>query len=229
MSDESQALLWAVILVGGLSFVVALRKADRLATTHARDLLHIGAGSWVFGLPFWHSAAVPIAITVIATILLALVPLLAPRLSFAAAIERSVTGADERWSGLVFYSLSFAVMTFLAFRAPFPAAAALLALALGDGIGGLVGRRFGRHFFAAPWGKRKSLEGSASVAIAAAVGGWLGSVLFAAGATAPVLIGIGVVASVAEALAPRTSDNVVVPAAVYLYASALMSPAAPAL
>jgi len=40
-----------------------------------------------------------------------------------------------------------------------------------------------------------------------------------------VLIGIGVVASVAEALSPRTSDNVVVPAAVYLYANALMGPA----
>ena len=39
------------------------------------------------------------------------------------------------------------------------------------------------------------------------------------------LIGIGAVASVAEAAAPRASDNLVVPAAVYLYATALMGPA----
>lgn len=223
MSDASQALLWTFILIFGVLFCVVLRKAG-VATTYVRDLLHVSAVSWVFGLPYWHSAEVPVAITVIATVALFMVPLLAPKAPFLRRIEQSVSGADERWSGLVLYALSFAVMTFFAFRSfLFPAAAALLALALGDGIGGVVGRRFGRHFFTAPGGKRKSLEGAAAVAIAAAFGAWLASTYFAAGASAAVLIGIGAVASLAEAAAPRASDNLLVPAAVFLFASAVQN------
>ncbi len=221
MSDGCQALLWTTFLISGVFFCVVLRKAG-VAATYLRDLLHVGAGSWVFGFPYWHSAAVPVAITVVATVALFLLPLLAPRAAFLRRIEQSVSSADERWSGLVLYALSFVAMTFFAFRSsPFPAAAALLALALGDGIGGAVGRRFGRHFFAAPAGKRKSFEGAAGVAIAAGFGAWLASTYFAAGATAAVLIGIGAVASLAEAAAPRASDNLLVPAAVFLFASAV--------
>jgi len=226
MSDGAQALLWTFILIFGVLFCVVLRKAG-MAATYIRDLLHVSAGSWVFGLPYWHSAEVPVAITVIATVALFLVPLLAPKALFLRRIKQSVSGADERWGGLVLYALSFAVMTFFAFRSPpFPAAAALLALAMGDGIGGAVGRRFGRHFFTAPGGKRKSFEGAAAVAIAAGFGAWLASAYFAAGASAAVLIGIGAVASLAEAAAPRASDNLLVPAAVFLFASAVQSPPA---
>lgn len=218
MSDGLQALLWIGILFAGLALVAALRKAGRLPSTYARDLLHVGAGSWVFGLPFWHSPAFPIAISAGATLLLALVPLLGRTLPLFAALEESVTGADERWTGLVLYALSFTAMTALAFEAPFPAAAALLALALGDGIGGLIGRKLGRHFFATPGGKRKSWEGTAAVAIAAAIGAWLASIYLGAGAAAPVLIGIGLVAAAAEALSPRASDNLLVPASAFLFA-----------
>lgn len=220
MSDATQALLWTSILIFGVLFCVVLRQAG-VPTTYVRDVLHVGAGSWVFGLPHWHSAVLPVAISAAATVALFFVPLLAPRAPFLRKIEQSVSGADERWSGLVLYALSFAAMTFFAFRSrPFPAAAALLALALGDGMGGAVGRRFGRHFFTAPGGKRKSFEGTLAVAIAAGFGAWLGSTYFAAGASAAVLIGIGAVASLAEAAAPRASDNVLVPAAVFLFASA---------
>ena len=223
MSDGSQALLWTSILILGVLFCVVLRKAG-LAATYVRDLLHVAAGSWVFGWPYWHSTAVPVAITVVATLALFFLPFLAPRVSFLRRIEQSVSSADERWTGLVLYALSFAAMTFFAFRSPsFPAAAALLALALGDGIGGAVGRRFGRHFFTVPGGKRKSFEGAAAVAIAAGFGAWLASTYFAAGASAAVLIGIGAVASLAEAAAPRASDNLLVPAAVFLFASAVQS------
>jgi len=223
MSDGAQALLWTFILIFGVLFCVALSKAG-VAATYVRDLLHVGAGSWVFGLPYWHSATVPVAISVVATVALFLVPWLAPSVSFLRRIEQSVSSADERWTGLVLYALSFAAMTFFAFRSPpFPAAAALLALALGDGIGGAVGLRFGRHFFTVPGGKRKSFEGAAAVAIAAGFGAWLASTYFAAGASAAVLIGIGAVASIAEAAAPRASDNLLVPAAVFLFASAVQS------
>jgi dolichol kinase len=221
MGDGFQALAWVGILIFGLSVCVALRKAG-LPATHVRDLLHVGAGCWVFGWPWWRSGVAPVGITLVAALALLLVPVLAARVSLFAAFQQSVSGGDERWNGLVLYALSFALMTWLAWRSsPFPAAAALLALALGDGIGGAVGRRFGRHFFAVPGGKRKSFEGAAAVAIAAAAGAWIASFYFGAGSKPAVIIGIGVVAAIAEALAPRSSDNLLVPAVVFLFASAV--------
>ena len=52
MSDAAQALLWTFILIFGVLFCLALSKAG-VAATYVRDLLHVGAGSWVFGLPYW--------------------------------------------------------------------------------------------------------------------------------------------------------------------------------
>jgi dolichol kinase len=217
MADGLQAVLWSGILICGLFICVVLRKAG-LATTYVRDLLHVGAGAWVFGWPFWHSAIAPICITAMATLGLLIIPLLARRVSLFARLEQAVSGEGERWSGLVLYAISFALMTWLSWRSsPFPAAAALFALALGDGIGGTVGRRYGRHFFAAPGGKRKSIEGSFAVAIAAAAGGWLAAGYFGVTANIWLLIGIGLVACAAEGWAPRASDNILLPAAVWLF------------
>jgi dolichol kinase len=113
-------------------------------------------------------------------------------------------------------------MTWLAWHSSaFAAATALLGLALGDGMGGVVGRRFGRHLYAFAGGKRKSVEGSAAVAVGAAIGAWIASAYFGASASAPMLIGIGLVASAAEAASPRASDNAILPAAVWLFARAI--------
>lgn len=218
MADGLQAALWVACLVAALLGCVGLR-AMGLATTYVRDLLHVGAGAWVFGWPFWHSEAAPIAITVATSLGLLIVQPLSSRFGVLADFQRSVSDEDERFGGLTFYALSFAAMTWLAFHFhPFPAAAALLALALGDGVGGAIGRRFGRHFFAVGGGKSKSVEGSAVVAIAAALGGWVASAYFGAAVHPLAWAGIGLVASAAEALAPRGSDNLLLPGAVYLFA-----------
>src|SRR5260370_33321110 len=73
--------------------------------------------------------------------------------------------------GLVFSTIAFALLTAagMCFER-YSAAAALWALCLGDGVGGAFGRRLGRHSFSVPGGKRKSLEGSAAVALFAAAG-----------------------------------------------------------
>ncbi|HYR56778.1 MAG TPA: hypothetical protein VEM39_11690 [Myxococcaceae bacterium] len=224
MGDGFQAALWVALLAIALLACIGLRTMG-LATTYVRDLLHVGAGAWVFGWPFWHSGAAPIAITLGASLGLLVVQPLSTRFPLLAGFQRSVSDEDERFGGLTFYALSCAAMTWLAFHFhPFPAAAALLALALGDGIGGAIGRRFGLHFFAVPGGKSKSLEGSAVVAIAAALGGWIASAYFGAAVNPLAWIGIGLVASAAEALAPRGSDNLLLPGAVYLFARLAVQP-----
>lgn len=142
--------------------------------------------------------------------------LLAPRLG-GHRLRSALSDGNERWSGIVLYTLSFAVFTAagLGTRWTFPAGAALLALALGDGLGGAVGVRFGRHRFQLGAAKPKSLEGCIGVwlfsAIGVAVAGWL----FGARVPPGTLALTGLVAALAEAVAPRATDNVLVPAAVF--------------
>jgi dolichol kinase len=97
------------------------------------------------------------------------------------------------------------------------AAGALLALALGDGVGGAVGRRFGRRVLRVPFGKPKSWEGAAAVTAFAAAGVWLALRWYGAPAGVVLVAGAGVVAGIAEALAPRATDNLLVPAAVFAW------------
>lgn len=218
MTDASWLVLWLAVLGAGLSAVVVLHRLG-LRATYARDLLHVGTGSWVLGWPAWREPALPIALVLGAAAATSLVPVASRRLAVAARFERSVSGGDERFGGLVLYTLAFAAGTWLGLtREPFPAAAALLALSLGDGVGGAVGRRFGRLRYAAPGGKRKSVEGSVAVGVMGAAGAALAAAWFDAPAGLGVIAALGVTAAAAEALSPRGIDNLLVPAAVWLVA-----------
>lgn len=219
MTDAAQAALWLGVLCLGWVFCIAIRRLG-VPTTHVRDVLHVGAGVWPLGWPFWHSAIAPTCIASGAVLGLLCVPVLASRSPALAKLQLSVSDQDERWSGLVFYAASFAVLTWVGMRGGFfPAATALLALALGDGIGGAVGRRFGRHFFAAPGGKRKSLEGSLAVAAFSSAGALIAAHLFGAQIGPASWLLIGMTAAIAEAASPRAADNVVVPGLVWWVAA----------
>jgi dolichol kinase len=221
VSDAAQAVLWVSLLAGALGACVVLRRGG-VPTTYVRDLLHVGAGAWVVGWPAWNGWLVPSAITWVTAAATASVPLMAPRFAAAAAFRDSVSGGDEVWTGLVLYTLAFAALTPIGLRGdPFPPAAGLAALCFGDGVGGMIGRRYGRRSFAIPGAKSKSVEGTLAVALSsavaiAAVGAWLGR---PAGLATSALL--GGVAAAAEALSPRSSDNLLVPASVFAVALAL--------
>jgi dolichol kinase len=215
MADAGLAALWVAILGAGVLAAAGLRLLG-LARTHVRDVLHVGAGVWPLGWPFWHGTTAPLAIVWGACVAVAALPALAQHSRLLARLRDGVSSEEEKWSGLVLYTLAAAVLTTVGLlQAPFPAAGALLALALGDGLGGALGLAFGRHRFRAPGGKAKSLEGSLAVALFSA----LGVALAAAWFSVPVAWGVcglaGLVAAVAEALSPRATDNLVLPACVF--------------
>jgi phytol kinase len=157
--------------------------------------------------------------------LLLAVPVLARKVEAARALEHAVSGDGEAWSGLVLYAFSAAVFTAIGLlgRSPFPAASALLALALGDGLGGLVGRRWGRFHYRVPWGKTKSVNGSGVVFVFAALATDVAASRFAVPLGGNRALTAGLAAAVAEALAPRATDNLLVPLAVWLVAGGLES------
>jgi len=214
VTDLLLAAGWLLVLALGGAFCAWLFRRG-MPRTYVRDLLHVGAGVWVFGWPRWAGWVVPTLIPVLALVGLAA----ANGTRMPSALSRfqsAVSDSDERWSGLVLYAVSVAVLTPVGLLyAPFPAAAALLALALGDGLGGLVGRNLGRLRFTLPGAKPKSVEGAATVAVASAVAVWIADAFFGAQASVPTALLAGLAASLAEALAPRASDNLLVPAAVF--------------
>lgn len=215
MSDLALTGLWLAVLAVGLAACIALRALG-LASTYVRDLLHVGAGVWIVGWPAWDGVIAPSAITLTAMLAVMAVPAVAPHLGLAARLRDAVSDGDELWDGLVVYVAAFVALTALGLTgAPFPAAAGLLALSLGDGVGGAVGRRFGRHRYRAPWGKSKTVEGSLAVAIAAAGGVLLAARLFDHPVGALGVVTLGAVAALVEALSPRSTDNLLVPAAVW--------------
>ncbi len=221
MTDLALAGCWLGVLGLGLTACV-IAHGFGLPSTYVRDVLHIGAGVWVLGWPLWHGGALPIAIVAAVAAGTVILPLVAPHSRIAAKVVRSVTNGDERWTGLIHYTAMYASFTALALVVdPFPAGAALLALSLGDGIGGAVGRDFGRHHYQVPGGKRKSFEGSLVVMLAAAAGTALAAHLFGREISIAMALVLGAVASLVEAIAPRSTDNLLIPIAVWIAATAM--------
>jgi dolichol kinase len=226
--DGLLVLLWSAVFAGGLG--VCLWLAGRgLSRTYVRDMLHVGAGVWPLGWGAWLSPWPPIAVATIGFAVLLSVPLLGRCLEAARSLERAVSGDGEAWSGLVLYGASAAAFTAVGLlgRSPFPAAAALLALALGDGIGGLVGRRWGRGHYRVPWAKTKSVNGTLVVFVCAAFATDVAGAVFGVRVEGSRALVAGLAAAVAEALAPRATDNLGVPLAVWLVTGGLESAGAP--
>ena len=228
MHDGLLVLLWSAVFAGGLGACLWLAGRG-LPRTYVRDVLHVGAGVWPLGWGAWLSPWPPIAVSTVGFAVLLSVPLLGRWLGAARALERSVSGDGEAWSGLVLYGASAAALTAagLLGGSPVPAAAGFLALALGDGLGGLVGRLRGRHRYRVPWAKAKSAEGTAVVAVFAAAGAAIAGLWFGAPLPLVRVLGAGAAAAVAEALAPRATDNLGVPLAVWLVTGGLESAGGP--
>jgi dolichol kinase len=182
-----------------------------------RDLIHVGASIWVFGWGFWNGPLAPIFLVMLALGGVLVLPRFAARSRIARGVVESMSNGEERWAGIVAYVFSYALFTTIAvLTEPYAAACALLALSWGDGIGGLVGRKLGRTRYRLPWGKTKSLEGSIAVACFALLGVFVASVWFSVPPQGMWLAAIA--AASAEAIAPRASDNLAVPVAVFFIA-----------
>jgi uncharacterized protein (TIGR00297 family) len=144
-----------IFLILGLAALFArLTKGSSEAT---RKLVHILVGNWVFITPyftqFWAVVLVPFSFIIINYLSL--------KYKIFSAMERE----DEGY-GTVYYAVSMFVLSGAAYLLKWPTLSfvGLLAMAYGDGLAAVVGKKWGRHrpFSFAP---DKSLEGSVTVAV----------------------------------------------------------------
>jgi len=219
MSDVILTLLAGLMFAGGLGFCVLLRGLGG-SRDAARDALHIGVVLWTLLIGRFASPVWPDLITGIAFGLVLLIPVISAKSPAIKKIQSSVAGGPETWTGIVVYVFSYTVLTWLFPYFAGPALVAMTALSLGDGLGGMFGRLLGRLRYKVPWSKPRSLEGSIAVALGAMAGaailkfflpemadiGWLS------------IIVAGVLASIAEALSPKSLDNLFVPLVAFLTA-----------
>lgn len=226
MNDILLTLLSLGLVVAALWTSILLYENQGATPDEIRNGIHILGGLWGVLLWFFESRWVAISICVIP---LALIFLMVRTPRFLQAIPvlekinqrvRSLlTYQDEILEGILYYALALTIITFAFWSNKLIAISAILALAFGDSLAGIVGRAYGKTSYQAPGGKKKTWVGSAAgggavfLAILTVYG-------VAAGAVSYSLIGMaligGGVAAAAEGLSPRATDNLFVPLSVAL-------------
>lgn len=210
MTQDVQALLWSYGYVG--LCVAAGELALRLGASRelARKVIHVSVGLWVFGTlalfasPGW--AVVTPATAVVGNWVIHRKRLL-----------KSVETEPENL-GTVWFPVSFSLLVWLAWDKPAALAGGIMAMTVGDALGSLVGRRFGRRTYEVFGGVRKSLEGSLAVLVGTFLSVWPVLELLPGVAPevprVPLALLCAVVATSIEALGTRGLDNLWVPLAV---------------
>jgi len=128
---------------------------------------------------------------------------------------------DGHKLGLVYYAISWTILAYFAFGDLVIASVGIVSMAYGDGMGGLIGKTYGRRKIRG----NKTLEGTAAVFFFAALGifiilnfynllfnaGLYGDRTIALPLTAILALGLGAYVAIVELYTPGEYDNLVIP------------------
>ena len=205
---------------GYVGCIILISFLLRHKVSNPRKIVHILTGGIVF---FWWSfdsqwvmaglAALPFV-----PILLLFTPI-SPFKRLRSGVLGEISSGGHEY-GLVMYAVSWTIIAFFMFDDLFAASIAIAAMSFGDGMGEVIGRRFGKHEFMA----RRTVEGSLAVLAATFVAIIVIAVFYFdvigySGGSEPVLLlpfalGVGLLVTVIEAVTPGKIDNLVIPLAV---------------
>ncbi len=172
-----------------------------------RKVVHIGTGNIVL-LAWWMK--IPGWIGVSAGVFFAIVTLASYRFQLLPRIDN----VGRKSFGTFFYAVSIAVLVgwFWGVNRPEFGVLGILVMTWGDGLAGLVGKRFGRHRYQL-WGMEKSWEGSLTMAIVATLvsGIILSNVVVSTEQLITIAFTVGILSAVLEAFSNLGIDNLTVP------------------
>jgi len=210
-------LLGLTGVYGYVACVLLFARALKGRVENRRKVVHILTGGIVF---FWWTFDSRAVMAGLAALPFVFVLLLATPKSPVGLLRRSPLG--ERSSeghpyGLVLYAVSWTVIAFALFDDLFAASVAIAAMSFGDGMGELVGKRYGRLRYA----NNRTLEGSiavfAATALSIVVLTWFYFVVVGYQFGEPphmiplFATAIGSFVALLEALTPGAADNLVLP------------------
>jgi dolichol kinase len=149
------------IYVAIIVVLAAKLKFIRTAKVH-RKFVHIMVGNIVF---IWWVFDSNYVMAFLAAAPFIPLLLLASPYSHFSKLKGSFLGRTTGEShdlGLVYYAISWTILAFFFFDLRLIASIAIVSMAYGDGMGGLIGKRFGKHQLLG----RKTLEGTMAVFVA---------------------------------------------------------------
>jgi dolichol kinase len=210
-------LLGLLGVYGYVLAVVAISWILRDKMSNARKLVHILTGGIVF---FWWSFESAVVMAGLAALPFVPLLLLATPKSPVAFLKKSPLGQSSSEGhpyGLVFYAISWTIIAYLLFDDLFAASIAIAAMSFGDGMGELVGRKYGKFRYL----PNRTMEGSIAVFLATLasiliISWFYFGVIGYTGGTQPellILFAIAVAGLVAflEAVTPGAIDNLILP------------------
>ena len=211
---------------GYVAAVVALSWALRNRIKNTRKLVHILTGGIVFFWWMFDSAIVMAGLAALPFIPLLLLATPHSPIKFLKNSPLGARSSEGHPYGLVMYAVSWTIIAFLLFEDLFAASVAIAAMSFGDGMGEVIGRRFGRHRYA----HHRTVEGSASVFVATFASILVLNWFYFSGIgystySQPVFVlvfalAVALIVTLLEALTPGSVDNLVIPLVVagYLHA-----------
>lgn len=202
---------------GYVASILVLSQFLRKKLHNPRKLVHILTGGIVF---FWWSFDTPWIMAGLAAFPFIPILLLTTPISPIKKLREGSLGKISSGGhayGLVLYAISWTILAFLLFNDLFAASIAIAAMSFGDGMGELIGRRYGKREYV----PNRTVEGSLAVLsatfIAIIVIGWFYfSVIGYTGGTQPFsmplfALGIAAFVTMLEAVTPGKIDNLVIP------------------
>jgi dolichol kinase len=197
--------------------VVAISWGLKDHVTNPRKIVHILVGGIVF---FWWSFDTRWVMAFLAAFPFVPLLLLATPGSPIKTLRNSVLGSrssEGHAYGLVFYAISWTIIAYFLFDDLFAASIAIAAMSFGDGMGEVVGRRYGKVEYM----RHRTAVGSLAVFVVTVasilvISWFYFDFLGYAGGTIPYnlylfAIAIGALVAFLEAVTPGSIDNLVIP------------------
>lgn len=164
MTTEDIIALALVYLIIVVSLGVSLTCKKKGVKVDYRKIVHIGVGNFVFVWWAFSASWIMLVFFVIPfAVVLAFAMMKDNKVAKSEIGELSHAGHTE---GLFLYAVSIGILVFFLFTDHWTAATiGIVAMTYGDGFGGVIGKRFGKHRLL----EGKSLEGSIGVFAATAI------------------------------------------------------------
>jgi len=216
--DFTQGDLFGLLGVYGyVACIIVLSHLLRNRIQNPRKLVHILTGGIVF---FWWSFDSQWVMAGLAALPFIPILLLMTPISPIKRLRDSSLGkisSEGHEYGLVMYAISWTIIAFFMFDDLFAASVAIAAMSFGDGMGELIGRRYGKHEHIS----HRTIEGSLAVLLASFVAivvialFYFNVIEYSGGSQPSMLLpfafGVAGFIAILEAVTPGRIDNLVIP------------------
>lgn len=196
-----------IILVATLSTI--LQKMKLLGDESSRKFIHIGVSNcWIILMIFFDNiylACIPPAVFILLNYI-----------SYKYNLVKSMEREDEKSLGTVYFPISLLILVLITFSLDmtYIGAVGILVLGYGDGMAGLIGKKYGKIKVY----KNKSIQGSAAMFVASLIVSFIILSIFTPSIAIVGSLILAILATAIELFTPRDLDNLTVPlgsAAIY--------------